>query len=97
MVNHLNLFSVGRNGFTKVSLSIVGLAALTLLSACQGKGVEPDHIQSCKNPRPEICTMEINPVCGYSDTGESLSYSNACSACANPQVSGYAPGNCPSD
>ncbi len=54
----------------------------------------------CKDPRPEACTREFRPVCGKVDTGvrcvttpcpstENKTYSNACTACADPKVYGF--------
>lgn len=43
----------------------------------------------CKDPRPEVCTMEciINPpyICG----SDGKSYCSECQACANPEVEWY--------
>ncbi len=60
---------------------------------------------ACQNPRPEICTFEYNPVCGQRDTGircvttpcpstEWQTFGNACTACGDPAVAGYYPGEC---
>ncbi len=60
----------------------------------------------CTTPRPEVCTMQYLPVCATRNTGircvttpcdssEQLEFSNACSACADPDVIGYAAGACP--
>ncbi|HFC92635.1 MAG TPA: hypothetical protein ENJ51_07465 [Leucothrix mucor] len=54
----------------------------------------------CKDPRPEVCTKEFRPVCSKVDTGvrcvttpcpstENKTYSNACTACAEPKVYGF--------
>lgn len=48
----------------------------------------------CPTPRPEICTMEYNPVCGVLGNGERKQYSNGCSACGDEAVSGYTAGPC---
>jgi hypothetical protein len=59
----------------------------------------------CTIPRPQICTMEYMPVCASRDTGircvttpcdstEQVEYSNACSACGDPEVTGYVQGGC---
>lgn len=53
-----------------------------------------------------MCTMEYNPVCATRDTGircitapcpssERKTYSTACTACADPKVSGWTKGACP--
>lgn len=62
----------------------------------------------CTDPRPQICTREYRPVCGLRDTGircittpcpstERKTYSNACSACSDPDVLEYTPGECDED
>lgn len=43
---------------------------------------------TCEEPRPEICTREYLPVCGYSEA-QQRTYSNACTACADPAVEGW--------
>ncbi|GAA5214170.1 hypothetical protein ACFSJ3_04160 [Corallincola platygyrae] len=65
--------------------SFVGLA----LAGCGEKAEEAPYQQACSDPRPQICTMDYNPVDGYLDTGEWKSFSNACNACSHPQVLGY--------
>ncbi|WP_220719025.1 Kazal-type serine protease inhibitor [Agarivorans litoreus] len=49
---------------------------------------------SCEEPRPEICTMEYDPVCGEVN-GELKEYGNACSACGDPEINTYQKGACP--
>jgi hypothetical protein len=65
----------------------------------------------CGEDRPEICTMEYNPVCAEVDTGircikapcpstKQETFGSGCTACANSSVIGYWPGECgnmPSD
>jgi len=59
----------------------------------------------CKDPRPEICTNEYEPVCANKDNGircvttpcpstDKVTYANACSACADKKVFSYVPGAC---
>ncbi len=59
----------------------------------------------CEDPRPELCTMDYRPVCALRDTGlrcittpcpttEWKTYSNACSACSEPDIIGYKHGEC---
>jgi hypothetical protein len=83
--------------------------------ACEG-GNEPSNndrlaFTECTDPRPDICTMEYNPVCAEVDTGircitqpcpssTQVTFGNGCSACGNSSVIGYWPGECgnmPSD
>ena len=60
----------------------------------------------CKEPRSVMCTREYRPVCAKRDTGircvttpcpstDTVTKSNACTACADPKVYGYTMGACP--
>ncbi|MDH5633422.1 MAG: hypothetical protein OEZ10_10575 [Gammaproteobacteria bacterium] len=62
---------------------------------------------TCTDPRPQVCTMDYNPVCADRDTGircikapcpatEKKTYSNACHACADAKVRSFRPGACDS-
>lgn len=65
----------------------------------EGKSTE------CEAPRPELCTEQYAPVCATRDSGvrcfttpcpatEKISYSNACSACADARVFYHKLGEC---
>lgn len=49
----------------------------------------------CPEPRPEVCTLDYNPVCGYKSDKASKTYSNGCSACSEKEIVGYKNGECP--
>jgi hypothetical protein len=49
---------------------------------------------SCPEPRPQICTQEYRPVCAKLQDGGFKTYSNGCSACTDPSVTGYREGAC---
>ncbi len=49
----------------------------------------------CTDPRPEICTQQYAPVCGVHRDGTRKTYSNTCMACADAEVVGSLPGECP--
>lgn len=64
-----------------------------------------DGYVACTEPRPEMCTMQYDPVCAEVDTGircitepcpstEWKTYGNGCSACGDADVLGYVPGEC---
>ena len=48
----------------------------------------------CTEPRPEICAQDYRPVCAVLQDGGFKTYSNACSACSDPSVTGYRDGAC---
>jgi hypothetical protein len=48
----------------------------------------------CKDPRPEICTMDYRPVCATKSDGTQATYSNGCGACSDPEVVEYREGEC---
>ncbi len=52
-----------------------------------------DPIQ-CKDPRPQICTMDYSPVCGISQDGSKKTYANGCGACSDLKMIEYYPGSC---
>ena len=86
--------------------SLILLLILFACSACsQNEPAEPGAEETpvpdtaglnlCTEPRPEICTMDYNPVCGVHEDGSRRTYSNGCSACSNVNVVGSLPGACP--
>ena len=38
---------------------------------------------ACVEPRPQLCTMQYDPVCGLTANNQYKTYSNACSACSD--------------
>ncbi len=65
-----------------------------LISACAGYGekdVSPltQELIACKEPRPQICTQEYNPVCATYKNGSKKTGSTACTACSDSKVLGY--------
>lgn len=74
------------------------LTTLVLLAACSAN--TPAPVQSlttnqCSEPRPQVCTLEYNPVCGELAGGTRTEYSSPCNACAHDAVIRYIPGKCP--
>ncbi|MBL6613507.1 MAG: hypothetical protein ISP45_05835 [Reyranella sp.] len=49
----------------------------------------------CADPRPQMCTRDYRPACGIRKDGSRQTYGNACSACADPQVTTQSAGACP--
>ncbi len=95
-----------------LSLLIAGLT-LFVVSCQSGSKQDGDsrgnpfqQYTECKDPRPEVCTQQHEPVCAKRDTGircvttpcpseENITITNACTACSDPNVYGYVPGECP--
>lgn len=51
----------------------------------------------CTEPRPQICTMEYQPVCALREDGQRETMSSPCNACADVAVVRYTPGACDTD
>lgn len=73
---------------------VPGLVLLLAACALPGELPPPADATACVAPRPEVCTMEYRPVCGLHEAGSSRTYSNACSACADPGVVAHTAGTC---
>ncbi len=69
----------------------------------------PEGFVPCPDQRPDVCTQQYDPACGYfeqSDNDESetpgtaeedareKTFGNACTACTDSGVIGYTPGAC---
>jgi hypothetical protein len=67
-----------------------------LLSACNGTATSHTSLEGvqCVDPRPQVCTMEYNPVCAVVSDGTSKQYSSPCNACADDAAKSYLPGAC---
>lgn len=85
----------------------IGLAALAMwlliLAGCAsstpgtGNDGEGRLLTPCEEPRPGMCTMNYLPVCGVLNSGSQKTYSNACTACSDPDVKAYSEGVCGAD
>lgn len=81
---------------------MVMLVIISCLGACANQPVEtliPVGAITCSEPRPQICTREYRPVCGYTYNNSSNSisektYATGCTACAHPSVEAYLPQAC---
>lgn len=74
--------------------------AIVLLSGCISQAETiPDGLQLCPDSRPQFCTREYRPVCGYGTDSAGMlqaqTYGNACSACADKVIKGYIKDVCP--
>ena len=76
--------------------TIVAVAVLVLTACVNTPTPEPEAPGTqCVDPRPQVCTMEYNPVCATLMAGGTKQYSSGCNACADDAVSSYLPGPCP--
>ncbi len=78
---------------------IVLLTGYTAVACAQSSAVEETVssqpvLVACEEPRPQLCTMQYDPVCGLTANNQYKTYSNACSACSDASVSGHSPGAC---
>ena len=83
----------------KIALSIFVLFAMSgcaVTEPTKSNEMKPDNpkIQVCREPRPEMCTQQYDPVCGQFIRGGSRTYSNWCNACSDKAVESYVPGEC---
>jgi len=53
-----------------------------------------ESLASCLSLRGEICLDQNAPVCGVFPDGTRRTYANACAACENSQLKGWAQGAC---
>jgi len=58
------------------------------------QGTDKQETVSCPEPRPQICTQDYHPVCAVRQDGSYKTYANGCSACSDPEVTGYREGAC---
>ncbi|MFY0676089.1 MAG: hypothetical protein JXR18_02275 [Neptuniibacter sp.] len=64
------------------------------ISACKSTQVIPNQAMTCPEQRPEMCTMNYLPACGYVSATVFKTYSNTCAACADPEVVAVVDGEC---
>jgi len=76
--------------------------ALLLLGACSNGSnpagpiadEAPPPPNLCTDPRPEICTREYVGVCAVLTDGSTRTAATGCTACSDPDVVGWLPGEC---
>ena len=69
---------------------------IIMANGCSSKPIDTDDLILCTSPRPEICTMEYAPVCGYTDSGQKT-YASGCTACSDKTINTYTQGECETD
>jgi hypothetical protein len=58
------------------------------------RNIDDEHMTKCSSPRPQICTREYKPVCGYQVDESYKTYSTGCEACSNLNVVSYIDKQC---
>ena len=79
---------------SKTGVYVILMAIGLGVSGCGTPGSQDDSITACTDPRPQMCTMEYDPVCGVRSDGSEMTYSTGCVACSDANVTGYRPGEC---
>lgn len=80
--------------YTTFANSCTACASEEVAGFLPGACASPDMI-ACTDPRPQICTLDYNPVCGVSAEGRVETFGNACMACGDSSISGFSAGECP--
>jgi cytochrome c5 len=74
---------------------VPALAVFLLVAGCATRPETPPLVTQCEATRPQVCTMEYDPVCAQLTSGGRKTYSSPCNACADDAVSGFQRGACP--
>ncbi len=86
-----------KNVYKLISILIVALVSLSQLSCATNHNhdaMDYGELVSCTSPKPEACTREYKPVCGFEADGNHRTFSNACTACASPEVTSFCEHEC---
>ena len=79
-------------------ISTITLFMAMMLSACVSTTIEDKSdapkLAKCPEERPEMCTMQYDPVCAKLIDNTLQTFSNSCSACADKQSVAYLQGEC---
>ena len=79
--------------------SFIALMAVffSVLAYAHTPSAKKKVITYCKEPRPQMCTMDYTPVCALVDKTAVKTFGNACGACSNNNVSAYIANECQVD
>ena len=77
-------------------LFLLSVACTTLNEENKKMEYEPGvlDIILCEEPRPQICTMEYDPVCAKLQDGSVKTYATGCASCSDSEVKSYIKGAC---
>ncbi len=72
----------------------LSLLCLFVAGAAQAQQATPPLATACAEPRPQMCPMIYQPVCGVKKDGSKQTFSNGCAACADAAVASHTAGDC---
>ncbi len=78
----------------------LGAIAFCLLAGCASPHIGSADTSAavsgiaCTDPRPQVCTMQYDPVCATLADGSRQDKSSPCNACAFDSVVSYERGQC---
>ena len=78
-------------------IALITVTGCTAMPRQNNNGAANNKVTICKPPRPQICTMDYNPVCAKLKSGHQKTYSNGCSSCSDPNVIEYVDKACAGD
>lgn len=90
-------------GSLTLALALVGCELTDKMSMGENseksKTELPEALNRCPEQRPQMCTQQYDPACGYFDPQEEResvnhTYGNSCTACTHEEVIGFIPGEC---
>ena len=89
--NSLIIVEITMSILTRVVLT----GAILSLAACASTPNPMADMTTCKKPRPQVCTMQYDPVCAKHADGSLKTHATDCTACGKADVIGYIKGACP--
>ena len=81
-----------RASWTAVAALLWATTACAAPPSAEPESQAGGDLVTCTEPRPQVCTMQYDPVCGRigeGDGAEWKTYASDCSACGDPEVSAY--------
>jgi len=72
----------------------LSLLCLVMAGAAQAQQPLPALSTSCTEPRPQVCPMIYQPVCGVKKDGSKRTFSNGYAACGDAAVESHTAGDC---
>jgi hypothetical protein len=70
------------------------LTGCTTVSKTEKVKNTESKITVCTEPRPQICTLQYQPVCALRQDATEKTYATGCTACSDKQVESYREGAC---